>query len=48
MPMKEVHAFEKQEKAVSARALRNSSFSRLRYVPRLQRNHYLAQVPGEA
>jgi RimJ/RimL family protein N-acetyltransferase len=44
----EVHAIGKQENPVSAWVLEKCGFSRLRYEPRLQRNHYLTQVPGEA
>jgi RimJ/RimL family protein N-acetyltransferase len=45
---REVHAFAKAENARSVRVLEKCGFSHLRYEPRLQRNHYLAQVPGAA
>jgi ribosomal-protein-alanine N-acetyltransferase len=43
-----VHAFAKRENAASVRVLEKCGFSHLRYEPRLQRNHYLARVPGAA
>ena len=45
---REVHAFAKPENTRSIRVLERCGFNQLRYEPRLQRNHYLAQLPREA
>ena len=45
---REVHAFAKPTNTASVRVLAKSGFSYLRYEPRLQRSHYLLQVPGAA
>ena len=42
----EVHAFAKPENARSMRVLQKCGFSHLRYEPRLERDHYIAHVPG--
>jgi RimJ/RimL family protein N-acetyltransferase len=48
VPAREVHAFSRPENARSIRVLEKAGFSYLRYEPRLQRNHYLAQLRGTA
>jgi RimJ/RimL family protein N-acetyltransferase len=48
LPAREVHAFSRPENARSIRVLEKAGFSYLRYEPRLQRNHYLAQLRGTA
>jgi len=45
---REVHAFVKPENHRSVRVLEKCGFSHIRYEPRLERNHYLAQVPSAA
>jgi [ribosomal protein S5]-alanine N-acetyltransferase len=45
---REVHAFAKPTNTASVRVLAKSGFSFLRYEPRLQRGHYIVQVPSAA
>ena len=45
---REVHAFAKAENTASVRVLAKCGFLHLRYEPRLERGHYIVQVPSAA
>ena len=45
---REVHAFARPENVKSVRVLEKCGFNYSGYEPRLQRNHYLVQVPSAA
>ena len=45
---REVHAFAKPENTASVQVLAKCGFRHLRYEPRLQRSHYIVQVPSAA